>query len=74
MAETELTQGILDSEIHDLFVMSLYISFRIYDTKRTGEIIEKRKQIPQHISRKLLDKTNQKDQGEHEFIIAFDMY
>lgn len=44
-------------------MMSLYISFRIYDTKRTGEIIEKRKQVPQHISRKLLDKANQRIRG-----------
>lgn len=63
MAETELIQGILDSEIHDLSMMSLYNSFRIYDTKKIGEIIEKRKQIPQRISRKLFDKTNERIKG-----------
>lgn len=29
-AEFELIQGILDSEIHDLYIMSLYFSFRVY--------------------------------------------
>lgn len=44
VVEIGLIQGILDSEIHDLLWCHFTChSEYIYDTKRTGEIIEKKK-------------------------------